>query len=179
MISRLFGQRIVEQVPALQRYARALARDNAAADDLVQEALTLACDKHRTFRSDGNLRAWLLSIVHNSFVSAKRREASEQRRMEGAAVLAPAHVEAAQLPALRLEAVAQAFAALADEQRAVLHLVAVEGLSYAEAAAALDTPVGTVMSRLSRARAALRDNEAMPRSAGAAALRVVGGRDGG
>ena len=154
MISRFFGLRVAEQVPALRHYAYALARNEAAADDLVQEALMLACNKHRTFRAGGNLRAWLLSIVHNRFVSIKRREASEQRRIESAAVLAPAHAEAAQVTALRLEAVAQAFAALTDEQREVLHLVAVEGLAYAEAAAVLDVPVGTVMSRLSRARAA-------------------------
>lgn len=176
MINKLFGMRIVDQVPALRRYARALTRDDTAADDLVHEALLRACERHRTFDGRGNMRGWLLSIVHNCFVDAARRAVSERRRADEAAALAPTHTSGAQESSARLTALAEAFAALPGEQRAVLHLVAIEGLSYAETADALGVPVGTVMSRLSRARSALREGERIPRST-PLHLRIVGGHD--
>ncbi|MFC3711126.1 sigma-70 family RNA polymerase sigma factor [Sphingoaurantiacus capsulatus] len=175
MISRLFGHRIVDQVPALRRYARSLTRDETAADDLVHDALLRACERHKSFRPGASLRAWLMSIVHNSFIDSLRREASQKRRIEGAALVAATVDPGGQEAAVRLAAVARAFNALPDEQRAVLHLVAIEGLSYAEAAVALDVPVGTIMSRLSRARAALRAGETLP--APVTRLRAVGDPD--
>lgn len=95
----------------------ALTRDDAAAEDLVHEALVRAYERRRTFRAGADLRSWLLSIVHNSFISGRRREASEQRRIVGAATIAPDDIEAIQETTARLTAVAQALAALPDDQR--------------------------------------------------------------
>ena len=156
----------------LRRYARALTRDDAAADDIVQDALVRAIERSDTFRPGASLRAWLASIVHNVFVSTRRREAAEARRDEAFADLRPAAPDSGdQEHAAQLASVADGFHALPEAQRAVLHLVAVEGLSYQEAAAALDVPIGTIMSRLSRARAALR----APAKVRPPALRIVGG----
>jgi RNA polymerase sigma-70 factor (ECF subfamily) len=148
---------VVAHLDGLRRYARALTRDDAAADDLVQESLLRAIEGADTFRAGGSLRAWLAGIVHNRFVSGRRRQAAEARRDETFAGLREGSPGiASQEHAAQLALVSDRFDALPEPQRAVLHLVAVEGLSYQEAATALDVPIGTVMSRLSRARAALR-----------------------
>lgn len=166
---------IEEQLPRLRGYARALTRDAGLADDLVQEALLRAYERASTYRPENSLRSWLLSIVHNLFIDQKRRAATEQKRNARLSEANHGNVaQGAQEMAVYLAEVAARFAALPVEQRAVLSLISVQGFSYQEAATTLDVPVGTVMSRLHRARAALRepaaDNDA-PR------LRVIGGRD--
>lgn len=166
---------IVGQLGALRRYARSLVRDGAEAEDLVHDALVRAYERRATFRRDGNLRAWLLSILHNGFVDRMRSRRAEVARAERAAELAPAGVEAPQDHAVRLAQVREAFLDLPEEQRAALHLVAIEGLTYQEAADALGVPVGTVMSRIGRARAALRAIEGS--DGGRPSLRIVGGRN--
>ncbi|HEX2553322.1 MAG TPA: sigma-70 family RNA polymerase sigma factor [Microvirga sp.] len=175
---------VVALIEPLRRYARALTRDEGRAEDLVQDTLVRAYERHGTFRSGGNLRAWLLSILHNVFVDERRRHRAEARRVEEAArdaeltgPAAPSDPESR----VRLAQIQEAFLALPEEQRAALHLVAVEGLSYQEAAAALGVPVGTLMSRLGRGRASLRafeegrgrDAAGKPRPS----LRIVGGAD--
>jgi RNA polymerase sigma-70 factor (ECF subfamily) len=171
---------VIAQLPTLQRYARSLTRNDSDADDLVQDALVRAYDRRHTFRLGGDLRAWLLSVLHNSFVSGHRSRRAEAARIKATGDLAPAHAEPAQEHAVELASVRAAFGDLPAEQRAALHLVAVEGLSYQEAAASLGVPIGTVMSRLSRARAALR----APAPAHSTAadppprFRIVGGRHG-
>ncbi|PWR18070.1 sigma-70 family RNA polymerase sigma factor [Zavarzinia compransoris] len=159
------------EIGPMRRYARTLTRDEAAADDLVQETLLRAIERYETFQPGGSLRGWLLSILHNCFIDGRRREISEARRAAEAPreeIAAPA-----QEHAVRLGQVAQAFLGLQADQRAALHLVTIEGLAYAEAAQVLDIPIGTLMSRLGRARAALRAIEnGNPR-----ALRLVGGTD--
>jgi len=167
---------------SLRRYARSLARDEHVADDLVQETLARAYEGRSSFRS-GNLRGWLLSILHNTFLDGRRRHMAEARRLEQAAVLAETMAPAEQESRVRLQQIQTAFLSLPDEQRAALHLMAVEGLSYQDAASALGIPVGTLMSRLGRARAALRAFEAgrglsdvsEPRTR--PGLRIVGGSD--
>lgn len=143
-------------IPALRRYARALLRDPAAADDLVQDGLEHALSRWHQRRGDGSPRAWLFSILHNLAVSGLR-----QRQRRGphipweeadTAILPPP-----QDGALDHRDLLAAVDDLPPDQRSVLLLVAVEGLSYAEVARVLDIPVGTVMSRLSRGRARLRD----------------------
>ena len=143
----------------LRRYARSLTRDETRAEDLVQDTLVHAYERRGSFRSGGNLRGWLLSILHNTFVDDRRRHVAEARRLEQAADMAETAVPPAQDSQVRLQQVQAAFLRLPDEQRAALHLVAIEGLSYQEAANALKIPVGTLMSRLGRARAALRGFE--------------------
>jgi len=156
MVSHFPGE-VAAHLESLRRYARALTRDHAAADDLVQEALLRAIERAGTYRSGGSLRAWLAGILHNCFISGRRRQAAEARRDETFAGLhETAGQEGDQEHAAQLALVADRFYGLPEPQRSVIHLVAVEGLSYQEAASALGVPIGTVMSRLSRARAALR-----------------------
>ncbi|WP_088348145.1 MULTISPECIES: sigma-70 family RNA polymerase sigma factor [Rhodomicrobium] len=170
---------VMGQLPALRRYGLALTRNAADAEDLVNEALLRAYEKRAGFRSDKNLRVWLLSILHNCFIDGKRRERAEHNKLAGAAELAESHAAPAQEHAVHLAQVRQAFLTLPEEQRAALHLVAIEGLSYQEAAATLAIPIGTLMSRLGRARAALRalEDTGDAQTARLGHLRIVGGTD--
>jgi RNA polymerase sigma factor (sigma-70 family) len=174
---------IVGLLGPLRRYARALTRDETQADDLVQDTLVRAYEGCTSFRTSGNLRGWLLSILHNTFIDGRRCHAAEARRAEQIGAIIETATPAEQESRVRLQQVQVAFMSLPDEQRAALHLVAIEGLSYQEAAATLGIPVGTLMSRLGRARAALRAfeagsgrtqpslNQARP------TLRIIGGSD--
>ncbi len=181
------GFDVLDQLPALRRYALSLTRDAGDAEDLVHDALLRAYEKQASFRAERSLRQWLLSILHNTFVDRLRSRRAERRRIErltGDIKADPAALRQApgQDHALRLAQVRQAFMSLPEEQRAVLHLVTIEGLGYSEAAKALDVPVGTVMSRLARARAALRDfenrpAEAAPDTSNVTHLRLIGGTD--
>lgn len=172
-----FDGALEEQLARLKRYALALARDEGAADDLVQAALLKAIEGRASFQSSRPLRTWLLAILHNVFVSEHRRRAAERSRDTSFAQLRIGDGEPGQENAVYLRQIAARFAALPEDQRAALHLVAVEELSYQEAAEALSVPVGTIMSRLSRGRAALRKQEAEPGRAGTT-LRIIGGSDG-
>ena len=160
----------------MRRYARALARDRQDADDVVQDALVRAIERDATYDPGRSRRRWLLAIVHNVFVSGLRRRMAERRRDDRFAEAEAAHCDAAQEHHARLADIARGFAALPEHQRAVLHLTAVEGFSYQECADLLNVPVGTVMSRLARARAALRERDAREATE-PAPLRIVGGRD--
>ncbi|RVT94884.1 sigma-70 family RNA polymerase sigma factor [Sphingomonas crocodyli] len=164
---------IVQHLAALRRYARSLTRDVSAADDLVQQAMLNALEKRERFDPSRPLKPWLLAIVHNEFVSRIRRRAAEQRSLAEIEDAVPAVDEGGPELNLFLREVADRFAALPDPQREVLHLVAIEGLGYREAADVLGLPIGTVMSRLSRARAALRE----PLEGKPGLRLVVGGRD--
>jgi RNA polymerase sigma factor (sigma-70 family) len=168
---------VIGQLGSLRRYARSLARDPADAEDLVHDALVRAYERRGTFRPGGNLRAWLLSILHNAFVDRTRSQRSEAARVEAAEHLAETHVDPPQDHIVRLSQIRQAFFDLPEDQRAALHLVAIEGLSYQEAAHALDVPLGTLMSRIGRARAGLREVEATEPSQSRSHLRIIGGRD--
>lgn len=165
---------IEQTLPRLRGYARALTRDPVAADDLVQDALLRAYERAATYRPEYSLRSWLLSIVHNLFIDNKRREGSEQRRNARLSELGEGLVSHGdQEQAVWLREIAGRFDALPEEHRAVASLIIVQGLSYQEAAATLGVPVGTVMSRLHRARSALRE----PQGGAAAKLHVIGGTD--
>lgn len=171
---------IRDDLHAMRRYARSLTRDVQDADDVVQDALVRAIEGQATYQPGRSRRRWLLAIVHNVFFSAKRREAAETRRNGRFAETLIDQIEPAQEQHARLTEVARNFAALPEHHRAVLHLTAIEGLSYQQTAELLGVPVGTVMSRLSRARAALRDREMRQGANGrpeSGELRLVGGRD--
>lgn len=149
------------QLSAMRRYARALTRSEHDAEDLVQDALVRAYEKRGSFepasRDKGRgLRVWLLSMLHNVFIDRRRSRAAEERRVVQAMELTEDSAAPIQELHVRLSQVREAFLDLPEEQRAALHLVAIEGLGYAEAAATLGIPQGTLMSRLSRARATLR-----------------------
>lgn len=145
---------IEAEIPRLRRYARFLAGDHDRADDLVQECLTRAIARIDSWQPGTNMRAWLFTILRNSFFNEVRRENrspidhGEEEPFGKTLSNQEAHI---QLLELR-----QAFANLSDDHRDVLALVAIEGLSYEEAAAVLDVPIGTVRSRTSRAREMLR-----------------------
>ncbi|TWB44209.1 sigma-70 family RNA polymerase sigma factor [Nitrospirillum pindoramense] len=141
-------------IPALRRYARALVKNHATADDLVQDCLERAVSRWHQRRADGDARTWLFTILHNLAVSHIR-----QNRRRGGHVALDAGIDEAMIarPATQEDAlhhadVMRALHTLPEEQRSVLLLVSVEDLTYAEAARVLDIPIGTVMSRLARAR---------------------------
>ncbi|HEX4742299.1 MAG TPA: sigma-70 family RNA polymerase sigma factor [Caulobacteraceae bacterium] len=151
-------KRLVEPlIPALRRYAGALLRDGDAADDLVQDCLERAISRWGQRRADGDTRTWLFAILHNLAMSRLRREA---RRGAHLTLESADETALSQAPdqehRLRHGELLRAVAALPEDQRSVLLLVSVEDLSYAETARVLGAPVGTVMSRLSRARERLR-----------------------
>ncbi|HEV2676041.1 MAG TPA: sigma-70 family RNA polymerase sigma factor [Aliidongia sp.] len=140
-------------IPALRRYARSLLRDRSAADDLLQDCLERAITRWHQRRNDGDARTWLFTILHNLAISRLRQLARRGHHVG----LDQADEDVTARPAtqedgLRHREVLRALETLPEEQRSVLLLVTVEDLSYAEAAQVLDIPVGTVMSRLSRAR---------------------------
>jgi RNA polymerase sigma-70 factor (ECF subfamily) len=153
-----FRSRLVAQIPRLRRYARALTGDVTAADDLVQDCLMRAVGKSHLWQEGTDLRAWLFTILHNQYVNQVRRTVREGK----AVALSDIEPEAALTSApdqdkrLELRDVERALAKLPDEQRSALLLVGMEGMSYDEAAAVLGVAVGTIRSRLSRGREALR-----------------------
>ena len=139
-------------IPALRRYARALVRHRSNADDLVQDCLERAVSRWSQ-RRDGDVRAWLFAILHNLAIDQFRRSAAQARHVSIDETDEDHFGEAAvQEQKLMHRDVLNKLARLPEDQRAVLLLVAVEDLSYSDAAKVLGIPVGTVMSRLSRAR---------------------------
>ncbi|WP_248306970.1 sigma-70 family RNA polymerase sigma factor [Devosia sp. 1635] len=166
----------MSQLAGLRRYALSLTRHEADAEDLVHDTLLQAHQSRRSFRPDGNLQAWLMGILHNRFIDRKRSAAAAARRDEAAGRLQPTFAAPQQEDSVRLAQVRRAFLELPEEQRSVLHLVAIEELSYQETADVLGVPIGTVMSRVARARERLREIEASPKK-GAVAFKIVGGRD--
>jgi RNA polymerase sigma factor (sigma-70 family) len=131
---------------ALLRVARRLTLDSASAEDLVQETMLLAWRGFPGFQTGTNARAWLFRILFNAFHGANRKARFETPPSEES--VRPMLQEAMEI--------AEALDALSVEQRTVLLLAVVEGFSCQEIAGILDVPIGTVMSRLSRARQELR-----------------------
>ena len=143
-------------VPALRRYARALTRDADRADDLVQDCIERAIRKRRLWSPTGPLRAWLFKILLNLYRNElrNRRRRGDQIPLDG--LVAEPAIPAPQPGRIALNEIARAIEKLPLEQREALLLVVLEGTSYSDAARILGIPDGTLMSRLSRARAALR-----------------------
>ena len=152
---------LVAAIPRLRRYARVLTGEASRADDLVQDTLARAWEKRALWQAGTDLRAWLFTVMHNLFVNQRalaRRDAANVS-LDGAG--APAEiwqisVRPSQQAYVELHEVLMLLGRLPAEQREVLILAAVEELKYEEIAEVLDIPVGTVMSRLSRAREKLR-----------------------
>jgi RNA polymerase sigma-70 factor (ECF subfamily) len=152
---------LLAAIPRLRRYARVLTGESTRADDLVQETLARAWEKRRLWAAGTDLRAWLFTIMHNVFVNqrALARRDAQNVSLDGdedgnAAWQIP--VRAMQQTRVELMEVLREVGRLPVDQRAVLVLAAVEEMRYEEIAAVLSIPVGTVMSRLSRAREKLR-----------------------
>lgn len=156
---------IVAHIPALRRYARALTGDVWAADDLVQDTLERACSRWRLWFAGTDLRAWLFTVMHNLFISQVRQD---QRRAE---IMQPVDIDEVahelQTPGVALGAtidLQRCLLRLPMDQRAVLLLVTLEDMSYAEVAKVVGVPIGTVMSRLARGRDRMRELMQEPKS---------------
>ena len=141
---------LVALLPRLRRYARLLTRDHARADDLVQDAVQRAIEREASFRAGLDLRPWLFTLTHNLFVDGMRHKEAVDWSADPEdlpEMSAAPHGDPAEMRDIR-----KALELLPTDQCEVLLLVAVEGLRYREAAEVLGLPVGTVMSRLARAR---------------------------
>jgi RNA polymerase sigma-70 factor (ECF subfamily) len=148
-------QEIAVHIPGLRRYARALARDVVAADDLVQECLTRALGKLHLWRG-GDLRAWLFTILHNQHVNEVRRSVRRGTTVELSDPKLRLNRPPNQDKVLELRDLDRALGQLPAEQRAVILLIGLEGMPYAAVGEVLGIPIGTVRSRLFRGRHALR-----------------------
>jgi RNA polymerase sigma-70 factor (ECF subfamily) len=150
-----FGEQTLSVIPRLRRYARALTGDKLQADDLVQDTLERALNKRHLWRQGSDLRAWMFTIMHNVFVNQIRsRHADNTVALDAEAYNVAGHSSPIDL--LEIGDIDAAIRLLPGEQREVLMLVALEQMSYAETAQTLGIPVGTVMSRLYRARERVR-----------------------
>jgi len=146
---------IEAEIPRLRRFARAMVRDATLADDLVQECLERALSRLHLWRPGSNLRAWLFTILRNLHINGiRRRQTVVDIDAEGQANIGAAH--GSQFVRLELRDLRRALGLLPTEQREVVLLIGLEGISYGEAADILGISIGTVKSRLSRGRRALR-----------------------
>lgn len=152
---------LVAAIPRLRRYARLLTGETSRADDLVQDTLARAWEKRRLWRAGTDLRAWLFTVMHNIFVNqcALARRDARNVSIDAEGEVGDAwqlSVHPAQHANAELAELLEQVARLPNDQREVLVLAAIEEMKYEEIAAVLGVPVGTVMSRLSRAREKLR-----------------------
>lgn len=147
---------LLDLLVPLRCYARSLTRDALRADDLVHDTLVRALEMQGTLRPNTNLRTWMMTVLHNAFIDEQRRRQVEARHADALVRMAEDTAPPAQEGQVRLAQIRKAFLTLPEEQRAALHLVTLEGMAYADAAAVLGIPIGTLMSRLGRGRAALR-----------------------
>lgn len=148
---------IVQQIPRLRRYARALTGDAARADDLVQDCVERAWRKYHLFRRGSDIRAWMFTIMHNLHVNTVRKAINRPAVVSLADWDGDRSIRPAQESAVEARGVVRALALLPPEQREVLLLVGLEELTYREIAKIVGIPIGTVMSRLSRGRQRLRE----------------------
>ena len=149
-----FDEQLRELMPSLRRFALSLTRHASNADDLVQNCLERALGSVASKRPDGDLRAWLFTILYRQFVDNHRRTRRYARMLEFFTGRDDAQPSTERT--VIAQTTLQAFDQLSTEQRALLLWISVEGLSYQHVADILEVPIGTVMSRLSRARQALR-----------------------
>ena len=147
---------IMTHVAALRRYALILVADPHEADDLVQECLSRVLAHMRAWRPVRDLRAYLFATMHNVFVDTTRKRRSRADHVPIEDVMGTLSLPASQTRRLEVRDLLQSLAVLPEQQHEVVILVGLEGISYHEASRVLDVPIGTVMSRLSRGREALR-----------------------
>ena len=145
---------IIEQIPRLRRYARALTGDSHSADDLVQDTLERAWSKLYMWRRGSDLRAWMFSIMHNTFINHIRKNKIVTVSMDEDVLEVP--IRATQEDDIHMRDLTSAISKLAYEYREVVLLIGLEQMSYEEVSKVLGIPMGTVMSRLSRGREKLR-----------------------
>ncbi len=152
---RVFREELVALLPRLRRFALSLTGDMAEADDLVQAACEKALSQRKQFRAGSRLDRWMFAIIHHLLIDETRSMRKkkphvpfDEGRIFGRAINGMKKLEAK----LQLQGVVAAMRRLSDADRQVLALVCIDGMSYKEAAKTMQVPVGTVMSRLARAR---------------------------
>jgi len=147
---------VATHVAALRRYALVLVGDSSEADDLVQECLSRVLAQMRSWRPVRDLRAYLFTTMHNVFIDNSRRQKIRRSDVPLENAIATLSLPATQLKRLEFRDLLSALGKLPAQQREVVLLIGLEGMSYNEASNVLGVPIGTVMSRLSRGREALR-----------------------
>lgn len=147
---------IEQYIPHLRRYARAIAHNPVAADDLVQESLLRALAKSHLYKPGTNLRAWLFTILHNQHVSDMRRNGRTGISVDPDDAASALATQPNQEAGLIMNAVDRALQMLPDEQRILIELVALDGKSYEDVAKSYGLALGTVKSRISRGRSQMR-----------------------
>jgi RNA polymerase sigma-70 factor (ECF subfamily) len=160
---------VEREIPRLRRYARALTRSADRADDLVQETLLRAICKSHLWQAGTDIRAWLFTIMHNHYVNMVRRAMRDEATIDIEQMSSSLVANTDPTASSQLRELEEALARLPAEQREVILLVGLEGMSYESAAEVLSVPVGTVRSRLSRGRDALRHLMGLPEKAERAA----------
>ena len=149
-----FQRELLDLLPRLRRFARSLARDHADADDLLQAAVQRGLERRASFKAGTRLDSWMFTVMKNAWIDETRARARRGRVVladkDGAGV-----ADTAAPDLVAADAVERALRRLPDDQRLAVSLVLIEGLSYAEAAEVMETPVGTLTSRLGRGRTAL------------------------
>ncbi|MGE0652505.1 MAG: sigma-70 family RNA polymerase sigma factor [Alphaproteobacteria bacterium] len=147
---------IAREIPHLRRYARALVKDHSLADDLVQDCLERAIRKRHLWKRHGRIRSWLYRILYNVFLNQRPQRMRILRQASIESLQTTPSVPPPQDQQMAYRDISDAMGMLPSEQRAAIALTAVEGLSYDEAAQALDIPIGTLRSRVARGRDRLR-----------------------
>jgi RNA polymerase sigma-70 factor, ECF subfamily len=151
-----FGDQLIAALPRLRRFARGLTGSVVDADDLVQAACERALARRHQFQEGTRFDSWMFRIVQTIWIDQLRARAVRKEESEVVEVLTGSDAPMRRIEArLALDEVRLAVDRLSPEQRTALLLVTVEGLSYKEAAEVVQVPVGTIMSRLARARSAL------------------------
>ncbi|MGE5478351.1 MAG: sigma-70 family RNA polymerase sigma factor [Bacteroidales bacterium] len=151
-----FGEMVADHIPNLRRYARVLVRDAVHAEDLVQDCLERAISREHLWREGTNLRAWLFTILHNLYINQYLRHGSVNTMVPLLDEHTHLSCPARQVHSVTLKDLARAFDLLPEQEQQVVLMVGLDGMQYEDAAAALGVPMGTVKSRLSRARRRLR-----------------------
>jgi RNA polymerase sigma-70 factor, ECF subfamily len=157
-----FRQLVEQEIPRLRRYARALTRSAERADDLVQDTLLRALSKAHLWQPGTDLRAWLFTVMHNQHVNLVRRAMRDEGAVDIDQLSSSLVATTDPTASRQLHELDRALGCLPEEQRAVILLVGLEGMSYEAASEVLNVPIGTVRSRLSRGRDALRRLMGLP-----------------
>lgn len=154
MTRKKWNKQLTEQIPDLLRYAKALTRNTDMAEDLIQDCLERAWSKRSLWNPQRKLRPWLFTIMHNLYINEISKLVNKHQHVSVDVSMIDERVDDSQV--LRINELDKALEKLKPEYREIVLLVGLEGMSYKEVAAITDLPLGTVMSRLSRAREKLK-----------------------
>lgn len=146
---------LVHEMPNLRKFALKLTKNAADADDLLQATVLRALEKKHLFQPGTSLFKWMSKIMYNLFVSDYRRKVKFETQYDSDNYIARESVEASQDTKMELQQVESAMQRLSSDHREILVMICIQGMQYAEVSKSLDIPIGTVRSRLSRARESL------------------------